>query len=388
MTTRVYGAGASIVEKVLAYFSRQDETHTWGLRLGGRVSEVAVAPRREDLELMINAAFWASLHSHEGRQVRISMAYLAPEQSGQPFRFRQPLAVVADDLVKVAPAVERPHIHLGIWPDASGAARIWGTTRSVPMLGFVLEVAGPGLLVIKHRRGSRYSKFVNVAVLAGDEAKFVSEQAGESVDCGDVLHPLFARDRTRPGVGLLDPTSIFVKLAVSMRDHGRGGTLLVVPAGRATWRESVTEPFPYEGAELFAELRELARDARTAQARRKRKDSLGRAVDMVAGLTAVDGAAIVTDELDLIGFGAKIVRRSGHPTVERVFVSEPVEGNVGVVEAPSVLGGTRHLSAAQFVQDQHDAIALVASQDGRFTIFSWLECDDIVHAQRIDALLL
>ena len=55
---------------------------------------------------------------------------------------------------------------------------------------------------------------------------------------------------------------------------------------------------------------------------------------------------------------------------------------------PEQLGGTRHLSAAQFVHDQHDAIALVASQDGRFTIFEWSPCESTVHAHRIEALLL
>ena len=43
---------------------------------------------------------------------------------------------------------------------------------------------------------------------------------------------------------------------------------------------------------------------------------------------------------------------------------------------PGALGGTRHLSAAQFVRDQPDALALVASQDGRFTIFAWSPCED------------
>ena len=43
---------------------------------------------------------------------------------------------------------------------------------------------------------------------------------------------------------------------------------------------------------------------------------------------------------------------------------------------PSQLGGTRHLSAAQFVYDQRDASALVASQDGRFTIFQWSPCEE------------
>jgi hypothetical protein len=54
----------------------------------------------------------------------------------------------------------------------------------------------------------------------------------------------------------------------------------------------------------------------------------------------------------------------------------------------SDIGGTRHVSAAQFAQDQADAMALVASQDGRFTVFAWSQVDAMVHAHRVDALLL
>jgi hypothetical protein len=46
------------------------------------------------------------------------------------------------------------------------------------------------------------------------------------------------------------------------------------------------------------------------------------------------------------------------------------------------------LSAAQFAQDQRNAVALVASQDGRFTVFKWASCEEMVHAHRVDALLL
>jgi hypothetical protein len=55
---------------------------------------------------------------------------------------------------------------------------------------------------------------------------------------------------------------------------------------------------------------------------------------------------------------------------------------------PGVVGGTRHLSAAQFVQDQTRATALVASQDGRFTIFAWSPCDKNVYAHRVETLLM
>jgi hypothetical protein len=117
-------------------------------------------------------------------------------------------------------------------------------------------------------------------------------------------------------------------------------------------------------------------------------DALRRAVEGVAGLTAVDGATVITDRYEVLAFGAKIVRRDGSPQVTEVILTEPIEGARADVVEPAQLGGTRHLSAAQFVRDQHDAVALVASQDGRFTVFAWSPCENMVHAHRIETLLL
>ena len=108
----------------------------------------------------------------------------------------------------------------------------------------------------------------------------------------------------------------------------------------------------------------------------------------MAGLTAVDGATLIDDRYELLAFGAKIARGRGQPPVERVLVTEPIEGSVMAEATPVQLGGTRHLSAAQFVHDQRDASALVASQDGRFTIFTWSPHQECVHAHRVEALLL
>ena len=116
--------------------------------------------------------------------------------------------------------------------------------------------------------------------------------------------------------------------------------------------------------------------------------ALARVVDLVAGLTAVDGATVVTDRYDLLAFGVKIGRPDGRPRVERVVLTEPIEGAEKVVVAPLALGGTRHNSAAQFAQDQADAVALVASQDGRFTLFAWSPQEGMVHAHRVETLLL
>jgi hypothetical protein len=177
-------------------------------------------------------------------------------------------------------------------------------------------------------------------------------------------------------------TGVLIQLAASMRQHARGGALLVVPAGTEAWRESIVSPVLYAVDPPYAELADLVR-AKTTD-----PDDLKREVDAIAGLTAVDGATVINDRYDLLAFGAKISRRRGSTPVEVVNVTEPVEGSTPTHATPSQLGGTRHLSAAQFVHDQHDAMALVASQDGRFTIFKWSHREQHVHAHRVDALLL
>jgi hypothetical protein len=118
------------------------------------------------------------------------------------------------------------------------------------------------------------------------------------------------------------------------------------------------------------------------------EDDVRRAVDTIAGLTAVDGATVLSDQYELLAFGTKIRRPVGSAPVERIVVTEPIIGDRAVVVDAVQNGGTRHLSAAQFVHDQRDALALVASQDGRFTIFAWSPCEEMVHAHRVDVLLL
>src|SRR6266700_144943 len=87
--------------------------------------------------------------------------------------------------------------------------------------------------------------------------------------------------------------------------------------------------------------------------------------------TAVDGATLVTFDLDVLAFGAKIRAKNVDHKPERLIISEPFEGSVEREIGLSELGGTRHQSAVQFVFDQKDAIAIVASQDGRLSVLGW-----------------
>jgi hypothetical protein len=186
----------------------------------------------------------------------------------------------------------------------------------------------------------------------------------------------------------LGSTKTLIQLAISMRAHGRGGSLLMVPRQSQQWMESIVAPTQYAVQPPYTELADLVREGPVEGRKKPWQEALRGAIETIAGLTAVDGALVLSDQYDLLAFGAKITRRDGYPRVQSVIDTEPIEGAVPRVVHPSSLGGTRHLSAAQFGQDQQDSIALVASQDGKFTVFAWSPLRQAVHAHRVEALLL
>ena len=365
----------ALTDAVAPHFARHiDATRRHG------ADGLAVPPDATSMAAMVDAAFWASLRREEGYVPKISLAYLSLEHAASAMRFARPLSLEPGALTKVAPAVERPGVHLAVWP-SNGELCVWGTARHLPTYCFVLEVITPGLLVVKHSRAESSSKFINVAVLEGDQIKVLNEGAAGLPDCPGVVTSLVGFE-VPPTSG---STGILVQIAVSMRDHGRGGLLLIVPRN-SDWQDSILQPVPYAVAPPFSELAELAANRRDHD--QVWQDALRRSVAMVAGLTAVDGATIIDTNYELLAFGAKIARRQHSPRVEQLIVTEPIIGSTPEVMNSSQLGGTRHISAAQFVHDQRDSVALVASQDGRFTVVAWSSCEDLVHAHRVEALLL
>ena len=356
MKREVYSGARAISPKLHAYFARHRETASQR----GAVN-LAPLPDEDAIEAIIDAAFWASLRREEGYVPRISMAYLPHTEAEHPLLLERALAIDPAAITRVAPAVERPGVHLGVWREKDELC-VWGATRRIPPLCFVVEVSAPGLLVIKHHSGEGTRKFINVAVLEGDRIKVVEESVS-GPEAPPLFKPLISFDAAASGNG---SAAAIIQLAINMREHAHGGSLLFVPAASDAWRSSIMQPMQYAVVPFPA----------------------GAAVAAVGGLTAVDGAVVLNNRYEVLGFGAKIVRRKGSPAVEQVILTEPIEGAKPSVVHPDQLGGTRHLSAAQFVHDQHDTVALVASQDGRFTVFEWSECEQMVHAHRVETLLL
>ena len=386
-------------------------------------------PTADQIEALVDTAFWASVRREEGYVPKISLAFLRPLPDVWPLTFATPLPLEPSALTRLAAAVEQPGIHLGVWPasaansfgDAASARRafaaispddavaarqafatgrpsdaasarqpgdgdlaVWGTTYHIPPFCFVVEVVGPGLLVLKHRPRHESRKFVNLAVLEGDRIKIIDERASLIADCPALLASMLGFDYSELSD---DALNVQVQLALAMRRHGRGGILLVVPADSDEWGESIVHPIRYAVEPPFSEVADLL-PQHDRMPEHEWAEAIARAIEALAGLTAVDGATVINDRYELHAFGAKIGRRDGGAPVEEIVVTEPIVGGTAMRMHPGQLGGTRHLAAAQFVHDQRRAVALVASQDGRFTIFAWSPCDRAVHAHRVEVLLL
>lgn len=338
----------------------------------------------ELMESLIDVGFWISLRKEEGFSPNISLALLKPEHSKSPlvFGFRIPLTPA--NLIKLSPAVGQEGIHLGVWFE-NDDLYVWGTTQYLPSACFVLQVMEPAVLVVKHKRLGGFGKFVNVVILRGDVVKFVDEKNRGLTDYPSLLHSLLGM----PLPSSLDKSvNILVELSTAMRAHKRGALLLVVPSDSTRWMESIAHPISFPVQPSFVVIKDLMEQEPQLRDSGDWQETLLKAIDVIGGFSAADGATIVTQKYELLAFGAKIARAQGGRQVEEIIYTEPVaDAEVRRIQATKI-GGTRHLAAAQFVFDQPGSMALVASQDGRFTIFVWSSEVKMVHAHRIDCLLI
>ena len=135
MTIPAYPAARAVASKVRAHFAH----HLALARERGRTG-LATEPETSDIEALIDAAFWASLRREEGVAPTISLALLPPENGGQAITFAVDLPLQASALAKVAPAVERPGIHLGVQNERSKHLNL--------RIFYGRQVSAPGCIIV------------------------------------------------------------------------------------------------------------------------------------------------------------------------------------------------------------------------------------------------
>lgn len=163
-----------------------------------------------------------------------------------------------------------------------------------------------------------------------------------------------------------------------MRTLRHGGALIVV-ADDDSWKRSVDLPILYSGddkfrygSEVVHYLADIDNDGGASETARLARAELDRVARILAQLTAVDGATLITRELNVIGFGAKLKNASISTEPPRIYKVDPLDHDEWFMPVElSKLGGMRHQSAARFVHNHPDSLALVVSQDGSVTALVW-----------------
>jgi hypothetical protein len=330
-------------------------------------------PSVEQLSDLVQTTFWASLEREEGRPLRFTVNFMPPEPGSEELvAFDEPLPYQGRELTKLAPAVGEGRGTLFVAPFEREGLKIWGlgARASAPVS---VKAIDPGSIIVKFEK-------TNVAAVSRAEALLIRDP---HLTLNSVIWSRFAPDRNEAVYDAWADArrNAILETVKRMRSLGHGGTLIVVPDG-SQWQESIRTPITYSGSVSFNPFREAVRRLRELREKGGHTwademywwTTMVEASRVLSRLTAVDGATIVTYDLSVIGFGAKLQPARGSAGPPEVLNIDPLDhdGWFGSMTLEQ-LGGTRHQSAARFVSEQKGAIAFVVSQDGEVTAIVWYE---------------
>src|SRR2546425_11779782 len=90
-------------------------------------------PAIGDLAKMVQTALWAGIRQEEGRRLRFGLAYVPADKCPDPppIRFKSPLSLDVETVVRLAPAVIPKGSRLGIQRQ-EGNVKIWGVAQVLP----------------------------------------------------------------------------------------------------------------------------------------------------------------------------------------------------------------------------------------------------------------
>ena len=367
-------------------------------------------PATDILTAFLSTLYQASLLAEEGRPVICHLVLASQaELEAQAvtltdfhlLRFAEPRPYSEQELRRLSPAVQQPSSLLAVTPTADGSLQLWGLlfsehqwdqlvdqprlTTAQPPRALLVQVSGPGSLVL-------YDGAQRVLTL----------QRGRIEGHGFVSFPKawaegrFTENRQLAGDTLPGPDltpelqELLVRLTLQLqrraltriRTSGHGALIVLVPTNRADalmatagvlrpkYRVLPGQAGPRFPALAQAVVRRLTAlgDVSWAYYQRAHDAELlaltaeiEHLADYLAGLAAVDGAVVLTQQLDLIGFGVEV--QATQVLLERVYRALDLEARQRQPLAVDH-GGTRHRAAYRLCLAAPECLAIVVSQDG------------------------
>jgi hypothetical protein len=386
------------------------------------------APSAAALTQALSICYQATLLREEGRPVTFRLALSEPETfdraAGPPsglhrLVFTRPLPLDQHELRRLAPSTVFSRSLIGATLSGATGQEVWGVIHSGPQWlqsvwgGRETEQAIPPVLIVAATGPGRLLVSVGPVTLAELRNGTLSGREMDVFTSRWMHSRLAAVSDTQPGRlapvregggeqrSNLDPSfgavlagHVLRRVLATIRSAQHGGTVIMVPARRV--HELLTDGrylrVKYAFADDEARRRILtlvirvmtevagggASDAtppgwiayETSRARQlaAADEALFEVAHFVADLSHVDGTVVMTDSLEMLGFGAEIAGEL--PEVPRVARAIDLEGAEREwVRTDRV--GTRHRSAYRLCQAAHDTMALVVSQDGGLRFIRW-----------------
>jgi hypothetical protein len=373
-------------------------------------------PSAEDISLLLNTAFFASLQKEEDVFVTFTLVFLAtykdfkPRHNFSQFTIFLPLdrkeELTVEAVKKLSGAIDNgvsaiiverhdnSYFITGISTFGGRSSLLTGDSCGYPRTeSLSITVRAPGVLIVC-RGGTVIGRLSEGELQLAEPTPFHSRSLG-----GDII----ARIKTHPNWQRFDNSywhwyhACLDHLLRSARSNGHGGTFIWVPEysiddalGKVRLGHSVGK-FPVAHELLCQSLeadqkngesqktvldvhRSGARDVNVADAAScvafgsyipNLKAKLCIIIEMIAKLSSVDGAVIVDEFFVPRIFGARLSAE--------IWRGEIIKNSFGTVSDARVNRerfGTRHNSAIDFAADVDGAIAFVLSQDGPVRAFT------------------
>lgn len=412
--------------------AEQASPHDLALLVRERWVDAPGLPGPMLLDRILSTCFQASLLHDEGRPITFRLALAEPDSfdalEGPPaglhrLVFDQGRPFDAHELRRLAPAASFQRSLVGVRLDGTDDLTVWGLVHSGPRwlqevrggrsirqaipAVLMTAVTGPGRVLVS--RGT-----TTVAALAGgtlvELATDVFAAPWMASFFGELQRALTAKHALSPENALvpdacLDPEfaqrlaeHVLRRVVATIRGARHGGTLIFLPAERAEalcadgrilslrYRFCDEEPRRRIFSLTVRIMNELARlylesaagtghavgwseyEASASSQLAALDEALFEAAHLVAMLAGVDGAVVMTDRLEIMGFGAEI--SGALPEVDVVDRSLDLHGIERLSERTDRVG-TRHRSSYRLSQHLHEALLIVVSQDGGVRFVRW-----------------
>ena len=386
-------------------------------------------PEPSQLEEVLSVCYQASLLREEGRPVTLRVAFAGPEvfphAAGPPAGLHR--LVFGDsrpfdqhELRRLAPAAVFSRTLIGAIIDRDGDPRIWGmihsgahwlqsvrggreTQQAIPPV-LIIAVSGPGRMLVSAgtitlaelTNGTLISRGMDVFHAIWLEDFFATIGGIELAAPMKEGRPRAPSVTIAPGFAAVLACHVLRRVLATVRGAQHGGMLIIVPERGSN--ELLTDgryirlKYPFADEESRRRLRTLTGKILNEVAAAHLGPSEGQGVGwneyetsdasgviegdaalfeaahLVADLTHVDGAVVMTTGLDLLGFGGEIA--GDLPEVPRVMRARDLAGvDREWVRTDRV--GTRHRSAYRLCHTVRDALAVVVSQDGGLRFIRW-----------------